>query len=95
MNLGIINKLFHFFQLEHKYPSYHIEQYRGNITIFFCRDKLNAEKEALRIQMEKENAEIQSRLEKENALLREQLDASKSGLQVMRGELSFYLIAAI
>lgn len=46
------------------------------------RDRLNAEKEALRIQMEKENAEIQSRLEKENALLREQLDASKSGLQV-------------
>ena len=78
-----------------KCPLYHIEQYHGNITIVCGRDKLNAEKEALRIQMEKENAEIQSRLEKENALLREQLDASKSGLQVMRGELSFYLIAAI
>ena len=54
--------------------------------LIFCylsfRDRLGAEKEALRIQMEKENAELQSRLEKENALLREQLDASKSGLQV-------------
>ena len=43
---------------------------------------MNAEKEALRIQLEKDNAEIIDRLEKENALLREQLDSSKSGLQV-------------
>ena len=43
---------------------------------------LNAEKESIRIQMEKENAELRDRLEKENALLREQLDASRSGLQV-------------
>ena len=63
--------------------------------LFHGRDKLNAEKEALRIQMEKENAEIQSRLEKENALLREQLDASKSGLQVNILKIHLFVIHCV
>ena len=58
------------------------KQNRSIYTYNSSRDKMNAEKEALRIQLEKDNAEIIDRLEKENALLREQLDSSKSGLQV-------------
>lgn len=45
------------------------------------RNQLNADKEALRIKMEKENAEIVDRLQRENEILREQLDGCKNGLQ--------------